>query len=396
MALTERRIARLPAGRHKDVGGLYINVTSTGRRSWILRASVEGRRVDKGLGSYPAVSLQEARLLAQETIFQIRVNGLAPAPKPKVVTFREATRRAHAAFKDDWRPGHAAEWLRGLELHTFDALGDIPVADVTQEQVLDVLMPLYEAHPVSARKTRARIRRVFGWCIARGLRRDNPAGEVLDGGLPRKLPKSRHLAAPHYADVAASIARIRTGSTNLTTRMAFETVAHTAARYGEVRGMRWAELDDAWTTWTLPAERSKDGREHRKPITRQVRSILRAAKGIQAFQGRAHDLVFCARSGRPVGRGTLAMLLSRYGMGHTVHGLRSSFRVWGAEHGKRWDALEIQLSHTVGNAVSQAYNRTDLLEERSVLMQEWSDYLDAEDYWRDPMARLIVPIAAGG
>ena len=106
MALTERRIARLAVGRHKDGGGLYLNVTPTGRRSWILRASVEGRRIDKGLGSYPAVSLQEARLLAQETIFQIRVNGLAPSPSKsaKTVTFREATRRAHAAFKADWRP----------------------------------------------------------------------------------------------------------------------------------------------------------------------------------------------------------------------------------------------------------------------------------------------------
>ena len=267
------------------------------------------------------------------------------------------------------------------------------MANVTQEQVLDVLMPLFESSPVTARKIRGRLARVFGWCIARGLRSDNPAGEVLDGGLPRKHPTSKHLAAPHYANVAASIDRVRRGSTNLTTCMVFETVAHTAARQSEARGMRWRELNDDWTVWTLPPERSKDGREHRKPITRQVHSILRAAKSLQELHGRAHDLVFCARSGRPVGRSTLAMLLSRYGMGHTVHGLRSSFRIWGAEHGKRWDALEIQLSHAVGNAVSQAYNRTDLLQERSALMQEWSNYIDPEDWWASGLERLIVPIA---
>ena len=270
--------------------------------------------------------------------------------------------------------------------------------DVTQAQVLDLLEPLYHSRATTGRVLRIGIRRVFAWCVARGLRPDNPAGEVLDGGLPRKAPVPSHHAAPHYSEVAACLEQVRNGHANLATRLVFEIIAHTAARCGEARAMRWCDLNESWSVWTIPAEDSKDGREHRKPLTRQVRSILQAAKAIQGFNGRAWEYVFASPDGRPVGRSTLNTLRKRYGIRDTftVHGLRTSFRSWGADRNLRWDALETQLSHAVGNAVSRAYNRSDLLKERSTIMAGWSDYLDPTDWWADTMARLIVPIPQGG
>ena len=256
-------------------------------------------------------------MVAKTTYGALMQNGTTPSPRspqPAVgaMTLREATIQAHRTFKQDWRNEvEAGWWLVRMEKHVLATLGSRPVAEVTQEEILDVLEPLHASMPVTARRVRLNLRRVFAWAQARRLRVDNPAGDVLDGALPRRVPRSRHFRAPHYSEVAASISRVRSGSANPPTVWGFEMVAHTASRFNEVRGMRWAELDQSWTTWTIPAERSKDFREHRKPVTRQMRSVLTAAKEYQTMQGIATDLVICNRQGSPIGAGTVLKLLPR-------------------------------------------------------------------------------------
>ena len=400
MALTEKGIERLlkdgTPGRYQDSGGLYFRIAPGGSTGWLLRVRVNGRRVDRGLGGYPAVPLKEARALAKTTYGALMQHGAAAsrrsttqhdAPSPSL---REATVQAHRTFKQDWRnEEETAKWLTRMEKHVLSALGSRPVAEVTQEEILDVLEPLHARSPITARRTRLNLRRVFAWAQARRMRPDNPAGDVLDGALPRRAPRSRPLRAPHHADVGASIQRVRSGAANPPTVWGFEMVAHTASRFNEVRGMRWSEMDESWTTWTIPAERSKDFREHRKPVTRQMRSILKAIRQYQAMQGIVTDLVICNRLGRPIGESTILSLLHVYGIPHTVHGLRSAFRSWALEQGERWDCAETQMSHSLGNAVAAAYIRSDLLDQRRELMQRWADYIDPEDYWALGLERLI-------
>ena len=406
MALTEKRIERLikegTPGRYQDSGGLYFRIAPGGSTGWLLRVRVNGRRVDRGLGGYPAVSLKEARVVAKTTYGALMQNGTTPSPRspqPAVgaMTLREATIQAHRTFKQDWRNEvEAGWWLVRMEKHVLATLGSRPVAEVTQEEILDVLEPLHASMPVTARRVRLNLRRVFAWAQARRLRVDNPAGDVLDGALPRRVPRSRHFRAPHYSEVAASISRVRSGSANPPTVWGFEMVTHTASRFNEVRGMRWAELDESWTTWTIPADRSKDFREHRKPVTRQMRSILTAAKEYQTMQGIATDLVICNRQGRPIGAGTVLKLLHGYHIEHSVHGLRSAFRSWALEQGERWDCAETQLSHSLGNAVAAAYIRSDLLNLRAEMMQRWADFIDATDYWSPGVSRIIEDLAGDG
>ena len=402
MALTEKRIERLikdgTPGRYQDRGGLYFRIAPGGSTGWLLRVRVNGSRIDRGLGGYPAVSLSEARLRARTAYGALMQNGTAPSHRstPNAapsLSLREATIQAHRTFKQDWRNEvEAGWWLVRMEKHVLATLGSRPVAEVTQEEILDVLEPLHASMPVTARRVRLNLRRVFAWAQARRLRVDNPAGDVLDGALPRRVPRSRHFRAPHYSEVAASISRVRGGSANPPTVWGFEMVAHTASRINEVRGMRWAELDESWTTWTIPADRSKDFQEHRKPVTRQMRSILTAAKEYQTMQGIATDLVICNRQGRPIGAGTVLKLLHGYHIEHTVHGLRSAFRSWALEQGERWDCAETQLSHSLGNAVTAAYIRSDLLGLRAEMMQRWSDYIDVQDYWSPGVARIIEDV----
>ena len=403
MALTEKRIERLlkdgTPGRYQDSGGLYFRIAPGGSTGWLLRVRVNGSRVDRGLGGYPAVSLKEARVVAKTTYGALMQNGAGPSrhsPQPATpsLSLRDATIQAHKTFKQDWRnEEETAKWLARMEKHVLSSLGSRPVAEVTQEEILDVLEPLHANTPTTARRIRLNLRRVFAWAQARRLRPDNPAGDVLDGALPRRVPRSRHHRAPHYSEVADSLKRVRSGSANPPTVWGFEMVAHTASRFNEVRGMRWAELDVSWTTWTIPAERSKDFREHRKPVTRQMRSILTAVKEYQTMQGIATDLVICNRQGRPIGESTVLKLLHGYHIEHTVHGLRSAFRSWALETGERWDCAETQLSHSLGNAVATAYIRSDLLDLRAEMMQRWSDFIDAEDYWSPGLARIIDDFA---
>ena len=406
MALTEKRIERLikdgTPGRYQDSSGLYFRIAPGGSTGWLLRVRVNGRRVDRGLGGYPAVSLKEARVVAKTTYGALMQNGAgrshrSPQPAAPSLSLREATVQAHRTFKQDWRNEAAtAYWLTAMEKHVLATLGSRPVAEVTQEEILDVLEPLHASMPMTARRIRLNLRRVFAWAQARRLRVDNPAGDVLDGALPRRVPRGRHFRAPHYSEVAASISRVRSGSANPPTVWAFELIAHTASRYGEVRGMRWDELDAEWTTWTIPPEHSKDFREHRKPVTRQMRSILTAIKEYQDLQGIRTGLVLSNRRGRPIGESTVLKLLGAYGIPHTVHGLRSAFRSWAIEEGERWDCAEVQLSHSLGNAVTAAYIRSDILSLRAEMMQRWSDYIDAADYWSPGVSRIIEDLAGDG
>ena len=399
MALTEKRIERLlkdgTPGRYQDNGGLYFRIAPGGSTGWLLRVRVNGSRVDRGLGGYPAVSLKEARVVAKTTYGALMQNGPGPShrspqPAPPSPSLREATIEAHKTFKQDWRSEEdTGKWLTRMEKHVLSKLGSRPVAEVTQEEILDVLVPLHAKTPTTARRVRLNLRRVFQWAQARRLRADNPAGDVLDGALPRRVPRTRHHRAPHHAEVEDSLQRVRSGTANPPTVWGLELIAHTASRFNEVRGMRWSELNEARTIWTIPAERSKDFREHRKPVTRQMRSILTAAQQYQAVQAIESDLVICNRRGRPIGEGTILNLLSAYGIPHTVHGLRSAFRSWALEQGERWDCAETQMSHSLGNAVSAAYIRSDLLNLRAEMMQRWADYIDATDYWSPGVSRII-------
>ena len=406
MALTEKRIERLlkdgTPGRYQDNGGLYFRIAPGGSTGWLLRVRVNGRRVDRGLGGYPAVSLREARVVAKTTYGALMQKGAGPSrhsPQPAApsLSLREATIQAHKTFKQDWRnEEETAKWLARMEKHVLSALGSRPVAEVTQEELLDVLEPLHANTPTTARRIRLNLRRVFAWAQARRLRPDNPAGDVLDGALPRRVPRSRHHRAPHYSEVAGSLQRVRNGSANPPTVWGFEMVAHTASRFNEVRGMRWSELDEFWTTWTIPAGRSKDFREHRKPVTRQMRSILKAAQQYQTMQGMATALVICKSPGPPHRGKHRAKATPR--VPHRAHGSRPQKRLrsWALETGERWDCAETQMSHSLGSAVAAAYIRSDLLALRAEMMQRWADYIDAPDYWSPGVVRIIEGLPVDG
>ena len=171
------------------------------------------------------------------------------------------------------------------------------------------------------------------------------------------------------------------------TALAFEFMVLTAARTSEVRFMTWEEVDLDAALWTIPAERMKASRSHKVPLSAQAVNILRTVKHLPNPDAGPDDIadtieatsgyVFRMPNGKTLSENAFLNRARKDNIGCVPHGFRSSFRDWAREvYGGQWETIELSLAHTIGTTVSQAYFRTDLLDERRELMQAWSDYLD--------------------
>ncbi len=221
-----------------------------------------------------------------------------------------------------------------------------------------------------------RIRAVLGWCQAHGHVEHNAAGEGINGALPIMPKQKRHYRALPYADVARALDAVDSGRASLAAKARLRFVMLTACRSGEAREATWDEIDVDAATWTIPAERTKGAKEHRIPLSRAALAVLRDVRPLEDGSG----LMFPSpqRSGKAMSDSTLTQVLRDCGLADraTVHGFRTSFRMWASERTNAEHAvMELSLSHTVGSAVEQAYARSDLFDKRRRLMDRWAAYL---------------------
>ncbi|MCY3608991.1 MAG: integrase arm-type DNA-binding domain-containing protein [Acidimicrobiaceae bacterium] len=368
--LTAMEVAHAGPGKHSDGNGLTLVVKPSGSRSWVVRYHDGSRRRDRGLGAFPDVTLAEARRRAESV--HAGAAGIAPKPAQRL-TFAEAARQAHDHYGQQWRGENTARdtWRR-LERHAAPLMS-MPVADVQRGDVLAVLLPIWHDKPAAAKRLRQDIRRVLGWAAAHDASiLSNEAGEVISAALTRQRPK-RHRDAVPAADVPELLAIVRDSDSGDAAKLCLEWVALTACRSGEAREMTWAEISG--DVWTVPAERTKQGRSHRVPLSRRALDVLAEARKLDDGSG----YVFPSPRGGSLHGATLLKLLRENCTGSSVHGLRASFRGWAlAQPGVSWAAAELALAHSLGSDTAQAYLRgdADLLDERRDLMQRWADYLD--------------------
>ncbi|GGK28199.1 tyrosine-type recombinase/integrase [Salinarimonas ramus] len=376
--LSARAVATLAKpGRHSDGGGLYLNVTPTGARSWVFMWKVAGKRREMGLGPLRDVPLAKARELAADARRMVRdgADPLAAREPPKVMTFGEAADALITSMSASWRNAkHRAQWEMTLRDYCAP-MRTKPVDEVGTDDVLAVLQPIWQSKAETASRLRGRIERVLDYAKARGLRTgENPARwrGHLDAILPRpkKLTRGHHRAMP-FDDVPAFMSRLR-DRVGVSAR-ALEFLVLTAARSGEVLGMRWSEVDFDAAVWSVPAERMKGGRAHRVPLTDRAVDILvelnKAAVGEYVFPG--------MKLNRPLSVMALEMVLRRMKVDFTVHGFRSAFRDWAGERTPfPREIAEAALAHLVGDEVERAYRRGDALEKRRALMTAWSDFVE--------------------
>lgn len=386
--LTANAVTTLKAkGLHPDGGGLYLRVTTTGTRSWIYRYASAGNTRDMGLGAYPTVSLRRARELASECR-RLRQDGRDPidarvSERASIVldglratTFKACAEQLISSHEIGWQNAkHRQEWRRTLSAYVYPSFGDVPVGEVTTEHVLSALQPIWTTKTITAARIRGRIEAVLAFAKARGMRTaENPAqwrghlAQILPA--PTRVKEVRHHPAMPYQELPDFIVRLRKSRSTVAAR-ALEFVILTAARSGEAIGARWNEVDFRERLWTVPRQRVKARKEHRVPLSDRAISILKEMAEI-----RQNDFVFPGiKRGQPIGVVALPRQLRELGANFTIHGFRSTFKDWCAECTHTPNFLsEAALAHAIADSVEAAYRRTDLLQKRRELMDQWAVY----------------------
>jgi len=376
MALSVRKVETARAGRFTDGRGLMLVVKPSGARSWVLRYQLNGRRRDMGLGPYPEITLAAAReraLVARRQIVE-RVDPLN-APAALSISFRRAAADLIASKSPGWRSAkHAAQWTSTLLNYADPILGRLNVNAIDTRHVLSVLRPVWTSKPETASRIRQRIEAVLDYAAAKGLR-DGPNPSRWRGHLQNLLPKPsavrrvQHHSALDWRDMPAFMAEL--GQRDGISARALQFVVLTAARSGEVRGLRWVEVDLRSHLWTVPADRIKAGKEHRVPLTARAMEIL-------GEPGPTHALVFPAPADpdRPLSDMALTAVLKRMNRtAITVHGFRSTFRDWAGETTSfPREVIEAALAHRLKDRAEAAYARGDLFDKRRELMQAWEQF----------------------
>ena len=372
-------------GRYGDGDGLYLNVSSSGTKSWVQRIVVDGRRRDIGLGSFSTVGLARARSLAHDNRVAVAEGRDPVAEKresaqrraPAIPTFAQAAACVIELRRPTWSNAkHVAQWESTLATYAYPMIGHMAVDAITSADLMNVLTPIWTCKAETASRVRQRMETIMDWAVAQGYRQDNPAGHSLLRGLPKTQRLKEHHQALPYAQAPRAVIQVRESNASIWTKLAFEYLVLTAARSGEVRWADWAEVDWESATWEIPAARMKARRPHRIPLSRRTMEILGQALEMGDGQG----LIFPGmRSGRPASEMVFTALLRRLGIPAVPHGFRTSFRNWVAECTPTpWAVAEAALAHNVGNSTEAAYMRSDLFDQRRALMDAWAGYINGK------------------
>jgi integrase len=384
--LSARRVStEKRQGLHADGGGLYLQVSRWGTKSWLFRFTLKGRSRQMGLGSLDTVSLSEARQKAERCRkllqdgrdpIEARDANRAQRAATANTTFQGLAERFIAAHEAGWRnPKHRQQWRNTLATYAYPVLGERSVNKINTDMVLEVLQPIWTAKPETAMRLRQRIEKVLDYAKARELREgENPARwrGHLENLLPerRKVAAVKHHAALPWPKMPAFMAELRTREGVAARGLEFTIL--TAARTNEVMGANWEEIDLAERVWTVPADRIKARREHRVPLSPPAMEIL---EEMRAFG--ADGYVFPGqRRGQPLSSMAFLQLLRRMKRDDlTAHGFRSTFRTWASEAtGYPHEVCEAALAHAISNAVERAYRRGDLFRKRRQMMDDWANF----------------------
>lgn len=373
-----------------DGGGLQITMTGKGTGRWALRYTrPDGRRNMYSLGKYPLVSLAAARSLAQHARDMLADN-IDPAneKRKQKVAQRAIARDTFKAVAEDWYDHKSKGWAKEtarkaretLDDYLYPRLASKPIATISTADIKPALLAVHARGPRLAIKARQYCNQIIEYAIQEGLRED---GRLLSlrGALPRTA-KSHYAAVTRTAELPKLIKAIQ-GITSIYSRVAILVCLYTASRPGVVAGMRWDEIDFSAAEWHIPAERMKTGNDHITPLPRQLIQHLRILKPLTAgspfvFPG------FRSPMTSHLHRDTLSKILRENGLRKVTvaHGFRATFRTIAREKLKGDpDVLEAQLAHAKRDEIQAAYDRTQFLEERHVLIQQWADYLDT--YFKD-------------
>ena len=385
--LTAAKVKSLnETGRYADGDGLYLQVSKWGSKSWIFRYTFGEKRIEMGLGSLRNVPLKEARELAENCRRELK-SGMNPKLTrdarisdnnvSQLWTFDRCSEAFITAHSPTWRSEkHIAQWKSTLSTYASPVIGSIPVNVIDTALVMRVVDPIWRTKTETASRLRGRLEKVLAWATVNGYREGpNPATwkNNLDQLLPapNKIKNEQHHPAMSYAEIPVFMTELDQMET--VSSMALKFTILTAMRTGAVIGASWDEIDLKDKVWTIPANRMKgvNPKEHRVPLSDGVMDLLSKLPRDSGW------LFPSTHRGKHISNMAmlkyLKMTMRRTDL--TVHGFRSTFRDWCAEvtnHPR--EIAEAALAHINKDKTEAAYQRSDLLEKRRVLMEEWSEF----------------------
>lgn len=388
--LTDIKVRNVkPAGKDVklfDGGGLYLLVTRSGGKLWQFKYRYDGKEKKLAFGSYPEVSLADARD-KRESARKLVASGVDPGVVRKAQkaarisevenSFEVVAREWHSRFLSTWTPGHAMTIMSRLERDVFPWLGSRPIVEI---KATELLMALRKVEARGALETAHRIRtvcgQVFRYAVATG-RAERDISADLRGALP-PVSEKHHASITEPARIAELLRAIDGYQGGFIVRCALQLAPMLFVRPGELRAAEWSEFDLDKSEWHIPADRMKMKQAHLVPLSSQAVEILRE---LQKLTGSSRYVFPSGRSfHRCMSNNAVNAALRRMGYEKdemTGHGFRAMARTILDEvlH-FRPDYIEHQLAHAVKDPNGRAYNRTAHLAERKKMMQTWSDYMD--------------------
>ena len=363
------------AGRYGDGRGshglsLLVKSMKNGRisKSWSQRLIVNGKPTMIGIGSYPLISLAEAREVCLENKKAL-LKGVDP--RAGIPTFREATESVIRLHSEGWKDSGKSEihWRASLRDYAFPTLASKRVDQINTADLMATLTPYWQNKHATMKKILQRYSIIMRWCIAQGYR-DNDPTIALAYALPKNGRHTQHLKSLHHSKVGAALAKIRQFDIYPTIKLCFEFLTLTAVRSKEARGAVWSEINCKNRVWIIPASRMKTGKEHKVPLSDNAMALLDQARQYADTSG----LIFPSIRGKVIVDSIFSGVTRENGIQGTAHGMRSSFRSWCSDTGVNREIAEMCLAHVV-QGVEGAYQRSDLLQARAEVMEAWGRYI---------------------
>lgn len=364
------------ASKHFDGGGLYLWVSPSGAKVWRLAYRLAGKPQTMSLGPYPLIGLAAARAKRDE-VRRALLEGQDPMQErrkapPAELTLRQACLDYWDGRKDA-SEGYLLNVRRALERHVYPHVGELPLSRVDRDAVLDVLLRMDRAGlHVYVRKVRLWVSLALDRQVELGKMPLNPCALIKPDKVLGRA-KVRHFAALELHEVPALLQRLALEGP-LPSAQACRLLALTWVRTGELRAMRWDEVDG--DLWRIPAARMKMDRDHLVPLSRQALAVLAELRAVH--RGGPYVFPGDRTTARPMSENAVLYLLHRIGYKGrmTGHGWRTVASTWANEAGYRPDAIERQLAHAPDDDVRAAYNRAEYLPERREMLQAWGDWVE--------------------
>lgn len=378
-ALNQMKAKSLDPGKYSDGQGLWLIKRNKAAGKWVLRLSQAGKRREMGIGRWPDVGIAEARERAHLARRQLR-DGIDPIEerrRQRHVTKRVLVKDAiegcfearQAELKGD---GIAGRWMSPLTTHVIPRIGNRPVENIDQHELKQLLEPIWHSKPKTAEKALNRINLTLKYAAALGLDVDLQAPMKARALLGKQRHQVTHIPSLPYQDMPKFFAWLR--GKDHTAALALRLLILTATRTSEIRLAQYSEIQE--DVWTLPASRTKNGQEHRVPLTTEALEVLERMKTRSQ-----NDFVFPTQRGKAMSDAAMATLLRREGYDARPHGFRATFRTWVEEQTETpYEVKETALGHKVDSKTVEAYQRSDRLEKRRVLLEQWGNYLATSNF----------------